>query len=201
MNWLKLFVAPVSIFRADRSVAARALLACTVLLACLALGAGPWQPLQDDGLHDVENPAIDLLQQPEAALAVLPGNAAGNKVNWVTAIRDGSIRPRSGVDSNEAATILDQDVLMTNTSNTPYVVFPHRAHTEWMACVVCHEELFKSEIGANDIRMGHILDGGQCGRCHGAVAFPLTECNRCHSVNPAQVPEYLSDQIKESVTP
>jgi hypothetical protein len=24
--------------------------------------------------------------------------------------------------------------------------------------------------------------GEHCGRCHGAVAFPLTECTRCHSV-------------------
>jgi len=171
------------------------------LFACMALGAGPWRPLQDDGLHDVDNSSIDLLQQPEEALQVLPHNAAGNKVNWVTAIRDGSIRPRSGVDSNEPATILDLDVLMTNTATTPYVVFPHIAHTEWMDCEVCHEELFKSEVGANAINMGHILDGGQCGRCHGAVAFPLTECSRCHAVNPDQVPQDLVDQLVKTTAP
>jgi hypothetical protein len=27
-----------------------------------------------------------------------------------------------------------------------------------------------------------ILSGEKCGRCHGAVAFPLTECRRCHVV-------------------
>ena len=27
-----------------------------------------------------------------------------------------------------------------------------------------------------------ILAGEKCGLCHGAVAFPLTECLRCHSV-------------------
>jgi ribosomal protein L40E len=27
-----------------------------------------------------------------------------------------------------------------------------------------------------------ILQGEFCGRCHGAVSFPLTECRRCHSV-------------------
>ena len=201
MNWSKLCAAPVSIFRGKSSPAMRALLVCTSLLACLALGAGPWQPLQDDGLHDIDNSSIDLLQQPEEALRPLPGDAAGNKVNWVTALRSGTIRTRSGVDSNEPATILDQDVLMTNTSTTPFVVFPHRAHTEWMACEVCHEELFKSEVGANDINMGHILDGGQCGRCHGAVAFPLTECSRCHSVNPDQVPGNLADQLREALRP
>jgi len=201
VNWLKQYAAPVSIFRANAGSAVRALLACTSLLACLALGAGPWQPLQDDGLHDVGNSSINLLQQPEDALTPLPADTAGNKVDWVAALRGGTIRPRSGVDSNEPVEILDQDVLMTNTSNTPFVVFPHRAHTEWMACEVCHEELFKSETGANDIGMGHILEGEYCGRCHGAVSFPLTECNRCHSVNVDQVPEYLSDQLKETAVP
>jgi hypothetical protein len=33
--------------------------------------------------------------------------------------------------------------------------------------------------------MQKILDGEQCGVCHGAVAFPLTECRRCHSVSNA----------------
>jgi hypothetical protein len=31
--------------------------------------------------------------------------------------------------------------------------------------------------------MNQILHGEQCGLCHGAVSFPLTECNRCHSVS------------------
>jgi hypothetical protein len=35
--------------------------------------------------------------------------------------------------------------------------------------------------------MLHILEGKQCGQCHGAVAFPLTECARCH--NTARTPE------------
>ena len=29
--------------------------------------------------------------------------------------------------------------------------------------------------------MGNILDGEYCGICHGAVSFPLTECDRCHN--------------------
>ncbi len=165
------------------------------------LGAGPWQPLRNDGLHDPDGPGVGVLQQPEEALIALPGDTAGNRVNWVTALREGTIQPRSGVTSNEPAEILDLDVLMTNTSDTPFVVFPHRAHTEWMACEICHEKLFKSEIGANAISMGHILDGEHCGQCHGAVAFPLTECNRCHSVKPDNVPEHLKQQLSESKRP
>jgi c(7)-type cytochrome triheme protein len=173
---------------------------CATLLAGAAFGARSWQSIKDDGLHDATNPSIELLQEPQEALAQFPQDAAGNKVNWVTALQDGTIRPRSGIDSNEQAIIRDSAILMTNTSNTPFVLFPHRPHTEWMTCEVCHEDLFRSEVGANNIGMGHILEGEFCGRCHGAVAFPLTECNRCHSVNPDQVPEYLADQLGSSTT-
>jgi c(7)-type cytochrome triheme protein len=62
------------------------------------------------------------------------------------------------------------------------VRFPHRQHTLWLDCSMCHEELFKSKAGANQFSMLAMLNGEQCGRCHGAVSFPLTECNRCHSV-------------------
>ena len=195
MNWLKPFAAREFTFPVSTTHRIRAALVSTLLIGCIALGAGPWQPLQEDGVHDATNVAVGLLQQPEEALSLLPTDTAGNKVNWVTAIRSGAIKPRSGVLSDDPPEVLDLDILMANTSGTPYVVFPHMAHTEWMACEVCHEELFKSEIGANDIGMGHILDGEHCGRCHGAVAFPLTECNRCHSVNSNDVPERLREQL------
>jgi c(7)-type cytochrome triheme protein len=64
----------------------------------------------------------------------------------------------------------------------PVVLFPHKRHTEWLDCSNCHDKLFKEEIGASHISMFQILAGEQCGVCHGAVSFPLTECNRCHSV-------------------
>jgi hypothetical protein len=32
------------------------------------------------------------------------------------------------------------------------------------------------------MNMLQILSGEKCGQCHGAVAFPLTECARCHRV-------------------
>ena len=38
------------------------------------------------------------------------------------------------------------------------------------------------QAGVNPVNMFAVLQGEYCGRCHGAVAFPLTECLRCHSV-------------------
>jgi c(7)-type cytochrome triheme protein len=42
--------------------------------------------------------------------------------------------------------------------------------------------LFKTKAGTSNVNMMQILSGEKCGLCHGAVAFPLTECQRCHSL-------------------
>ena len=57
----------------------------------------------------------------------------------------------------------------------------HPIRVEW-SDPAGHDKLFRSKAGANRFSMTAILNGEQCGVCHGAVAFPLTECNRCHSV-------------------
>jgi c(7)-type cytochrome triheme protein len=41
--------------------------------------------------------------------------------------------------------------------------------------------MFKTKKGSSDFGMFDVLQGHYCGRCHGAVAFPLTRCKRCHS--------------------
>jgi len=35
--------------------------------------------------------------------------------------------------------------------------------------------------GQNNMTMSAIVEGKFCGRCHGKVAFPLADCNRCHT--------------------
>ena len=163
------------------------------LLASLALGAfslylwaadsRQWTPLEKDGLHDPQNPALKVMQPPAAALRLLPPDTAGNLVNWVKALRDSYINPRTNLYETTQVRILDSDILMKRTAEMPYVLFPHRAHTEWLDCSNCHEKLFKSQAGATPVNMFAILQGEYCGQCHGAVAFPLTECNRCHNVS------------------
>lgn len=143
-----------------------------------------WMPLADDGLHDPESPAVQMqiLQEPAAALSTLPGDVVGNKVLWVDALRDAHIEPRTNLYEHTEVKVLDLDIILERTGEMPMVRFPHKAHTEWLDCDNCHDEIFKPKVGANDINMMAILTGEYCGRCHGAVAFPLTECLRCHSV-------------------
>ena len=141
-----------------------------------------WKKLQEDGLHDPEAAGLQLLQQPEEALRLLPKDTAGNKVDWVRALRDNYIQPRSYLHEKKELEILDSDVLLKGTGDSPFVLFPHKAHTEWLECSNCHDKLFSAKAGATPITMMSILQGEYCGQCHGAVSFPLTECNRCHSV-------------------
>ena len=141
-----------------------------------------WKPLRNDGLHDPQSPGIGILQEPSEAFRDLPPDPAGNFVSWVKALRNKNIQPRTNLYSQTEVKVLDLDIIMEKTGEMPMVRFPHKTHTEWLDCDNCHDIIFKEKVGGNDINMMGILYGEHCGRCHGAVAFPLTECLRCHSV-------------------
>jgi c(7)-type cytochrome triheme protein len=142
-----------------------------------------WLPLLQDGIHDPKNPALRLLQEPGEALSRLPEDApgVGNQVNWVQALEQGRINPRTNILPETKVRVLDTDILLNLRGGTPIVRFPHRQHTLWLDCSNCHEHLFISKAGANKLSMQRILQGEQCGVCHGAVSFPLTQCGRCHN--------------------
>ncbi len=145
-----------------------------------------WVPLAKDGIHDPTGPAINELQEPQVVLSQLPHRGAqgvGNQVRWVDALESGAINPRrSRLLPEPKVPVLDMDVLLDLGGSMRIVRFPHKAHTEWLGCDNCHDEIFKPKIGSNPLQMFMILNGEQCGRCHGAVSFPVTECPICHSV-------------------
>lgn len=153
-----------------------------VIAAVVLAQERTWRPLSDDGLHDPRSPAIGVLQEPAAALAPLPPDTAGNLVRWVEALERGVITPRTNIQPETEVRLREDDIIVSRYGSMPAVKFPHRQHTLWLDCANCHDILFKPKAGANKFSMSAILDGEQCGVCHGAVAFPLTECRRCHSV-------------------
>jgi len=153
-------------------------------MAAAIATAGDWLPLAEDGIHDPENPAIKVMQNPADALSLLPPDAVGNQVRWVEALRQGYIEPRTHIESGTEIKVLDLDILMKRTGDAGWVIFPHKRHTEWLDCENCHDRLFATKAGETPMTMLAILSGEYCGRCHGAVSFPLTECDRCHSVKP-----------------
>lgn len=136
--------------------------------------------------YDTLSPAFDRLQAPGRALADFPTDRFGF-VDWVQALEQGLIQPRAERGAQGSMEVLDQDVLMTDTRDMAFVRFPHKPHTQWLACENCHDRIFKAEAGANDINMERILAGEYCGVCHDRVSFSFADCERCHSVPAAAV--------------
>jgi c(7)-type cytochrome triheme protein len=154
-----------------------------LLLSFAALAAtGKWLSIAADGLHDPSGPGVGVLQEPQEALSSLPADTAGNQVRWVHALDQQRIQPRSNIFPETRVNLRTTEVLLKNTSDRAMVRFPHRQHTAWLDCSNCHDQLFGKVAGGTRIGMLSILMGEKCGLCHGAVAFPLTECDRCHSV-------------------
>jgi c(7)-type cytochrome triheme protein len=143
----------------------------------------------EDGLHDKNNEGTLLLQSPSSAFNGLPKSNAGNRVNWGKAIEEGLITPRSDrLDAKAKLRKLDTKLVREVKGSMGDVVFPHKTHVQWLACANCHPAIFANEIGATKMTMASILQGEQCGVCHGTVAFPISECRRCHSKDkPSQV--------------
>ncbi|MBI3777923.1 MAG: hypothetical protein HY274_03250 [Gammaproteobacteria bacterium] len=116
-------------------------------------------------------------------LRQLPKEEAGG-VDWDDALAKKLIQPRSGLEPDAP----DQPAFDLNLELIPEgqpffkVVFPHKEHTEWLACANCHTDIFKMQRGADPITMTKIYSGEYCGRCHGKVSFTLpTGCPRCHA--------------------
>jgi len=139
---------------------------------------------EKDGLHDVENPGVKLLQSPKAAFETLDKSKHGNHVDWVSSLNGKKIEPRwDRLDGTQEPMIFDLNIVREVKGSTPNVVYPHKQHTQWLDCSNCHPDIFIPQKGANQISMASILLGEKCGVCHGKVAFPVTisTCTKCHS--------------------
>ncbi len=139
-------------------------------------------PPAEDGIHDPDNPGTHTLQWPSEAFNDLPKAVQGNRVDWVKALNEGLIAPWYDLEDPEAEVFTFDLVIVREVKGSmPDVVYPHEPHTQWLDCSNCHDEIFVPEKGANQISMAAILLGQKCGVCHGKVAFPVSDCRRCHS--------------------
>lgn len=139
-------------------------------------------PPPEDGIHDPANDGTHALQTPRSAFDPFARNNDGNRVDWVRTLNDGKINPRfDRNDPNARPLVMDLNIVREVKGSMPDVVYPHKQHTEWLDCSNCHPAIFVPQKGANQISMASILLGQQCGVCHGKVAFPVSDCRRCHS--------------------
>jgi c(7)-type cytochrome triheme protein len=116
----------------------------------------------------------------------LPRERFGNGINWEKAESDGLIRP---VDFLEGVSIKRPDLtvqkdftLSTKVEGMPNIIFSHKKHTAWNGCELCHPDIFIGvKKGLTKYSMVDIFQGKYCGVCHISVAFPLYDCQRCHT--------------------
>jgi len=132
-------------------------------------------------IYDPKGPAFTLLQDAREAMATFPADYLGN-IDWVEVLKHGLIAPRADLDGHGDMPLRDDAIIMRNTLQMPWVRFPHRQHTEWLACSNCHPAPFEEKAGSTAITMDSIMRGRDCGLCHDRVAFSIFACERCHSI-------------------
>jgi len=139
-------------------------------------------PQSKDGIHDPAAEGVAILQPPKAAFKDLAKGKSGNYVDWVKAWDKGEINPHFSYDKPDQQPMpMNLNIIRQVKGSTPNVLFPHKAHTKWLDCSNCHPDVFVPKKGANSMSMAQIILGKGCGMCHGKVAFPISECRRCHS--------------------
>ncbi len=145
------------------------------------------------GTGDSRKPPSKAMQQGAgwhpAALSgeVLPVDKYG-LTDWAAAVKQDKIKPKGSLDPTaDEMPPLDLDIIIKSKSlYVKDVKYPHWMHTYWLKCEVCHATkggaIFIPAKGQNNMTMVGIANGKWCGRCHNKIAFPLADCNRCHTV-------------------
>ena len=112
----------------------------------------------------------------------LPSAKFGNELDWTKALTNGSIKPKKSLDKDFSLLTLDRSLtLEAEMSGIPPAVFPHKIHSDWLDCNMCHPDIFNiKKKTTKHFSMGRILNKEFCGVCHLNVAFPLNDCKRCH---------------------
>ncbi len=126
---------------------------------------------------------IGMRKRPAALAGVgLPKDRFG-LIDWVAIVENGDIKPIGSLDPSKAEIPpLEMDVIIEAKGDfVNNVLFPHGTHTYWLGCESCHPAPFVMGKGKNKMSMVEISEGKWCGECHGKIAFPLTDCSRCHT--------------------
>jgi len=141
----------------------------------------PYKPPVVHKKKRVKPPARPSLAEWSARYKKLPRDKLGG-VEWVRALEEKLITPKPGLKpEDKPQMVFDYNIELVPAGLPAFkVVYPHKAHTEWLGCTNCHTEIFQMKKGADHITMAKIFAGEFCGRCHGKVSFALTSCWRCH---------------------
>jgi c(7)-type cytochrome triheme protein len=115
----------------------------------------------------------------------LPKLGLENLVDWEKAEERGLIRPADilpGISVERPPLRAQKDFSIPSKGLwMPDIIFSHAKHAQWNGCELCHPDVFPSvKKGTVGYSMFQISGGQYCGLCHGTVAFPLIDCEKCH---------------------
>jgi len=145
-----------------------------------------------NGLPEAGPPYARENSSGDVVLKNFPRDAVGNvdfvkafgaeeKMGPIYKMGKAIIHPHESLDLSKPGTPpFPFDIPIPAVGAMPDVVFPHFPHTFWLDCANCHPGIFIMKKGSNPISMVKIVNGEFCGRCHGRVAFTLSNCTRCH---------------------
>lgn len=116
----------------------------------------------------------------------MPRERGGNGINWEQAEESGQIRLIDFIDglSTKRPSMTNQKdfSIGAKVDGIPEIIFSHRKHTTWNGCELCHPDIFVGvKRGTDKYSMVDLFAGKYCGACHGKVAFPQSDCRRCHT--------------------
>ena len=115
----------------------------------------------------------------------LPKENLGDLIDWQGAELQGLVQPVDflpGISIARAPLNVQKDFRITSKGWMPNVTFSHKKHAMWNGCELCHPDIFPSvKKGTVKYSMFHIREEQYCGLCHGSVAFPMDECEKCHT--------------------
>ncbi|HEY6001665.1 MAG TPA: c(7)-type cytochrome triheme domain-containing protein [Anaeromyxobacter sp.] len=136
--------------------------------------------------HRAETSSAEASEAFDEFARPLPRTAAGT-IDWDEAEARGLLAP---ADSVEGASVARRPLpyekeITIALKRTAGIVFSHKKHARWSGCELCHPEIFPMSPSASfRYSMQRIMGGEHCGACHGKVAFPLSDCDRCHTERP-----------------
>jgi c(7)-type cytochrome triheme protein len=137
-----------------------------------------------DKCHIKETTALE--KQFEAFAKELPFASFGNGIDWSEAINSGAIHPQNALTGEKPILPLPAKLKVPMKLGTAAprsdVTFSHEEHYFEMDCSACHPDIFNiKKKGTKAFNMENNIYGNYCGVCHMRVAFPMTDCKRCHS--------------------
>jgi c(7)-type cytochrome triheme protein len=115
-----------------------------------------------------------------------PRERFGNEIDWLKAEEEKLITLKDYIEGisikRRKLKSPEEFNLSAEEKNMPDIVFSHEKHAIWSGCELCHPDIFAGvKRGAVKYTMLEIFNGKYCGACHGSVAFPNNDCQRCHT--------------------